>query len=141
MSKVKMTIKNTTVIYAREDDERSSVSVTISEDQHRAILDKIVSEFGEDAAKDASWTPCKDSDSNGLYVKTMTRYPVDFYEGGCESDTISSVNELGTGAVVDIAITIGESHFRRESGFTAYLSAVNIRKFGDVKKRNPFDEE
>lgn len=141
MSKVKMTLKNTTVIYARENDGKSTVSATISEDQHQAIIDKIVTEFGEDAARDAAWTPCKESDVNGLYVKTMTNYPVSFYEDGDESDLILSVDELGKGAVVDIAIAIGESRFRRDKGFTAYLTAVNIRKFGEVENMNPFAED
>ena len=71
-------------------------------------------------------------------MKAQTNYKVDFYEGGIASDTVSSLDELGKGAVVDIFISIGESKFRREKGFTAYLSAVNVHKFGDTEKFNPF---
>lgn len=80
----------------------------------------------------------KKADEAGPYVKTQTNYRVDFYEDGVESDTVSSVDELGKGAVVDLFLSIGESKFRRDKGFTAYLSAVNVHKFGDTEKFNPF---
>ena len=68
----------------------------------------------------------------------QTNYKVDFYEDGVESDTVSRVDEFGKGSVVDLLISIGESKFRRDKGFTAYLSAVNVHKFGDTEKYNPF---
>ena len=138
MSKVKMTIKNATVIYAREQDGKTNLSATITEDQKQAITEKIISVFGADAAADAKWIPAKDSDTNGTYVKTLTSYPVEFYEDGGESDLVSSVDELGKGAVIDLAISIGETRYRRDSGFTAYLTAVNIHKFGVIENKNPF---
>lgn len=140
MSKVKMTIKNCEVIYAGERDGKSNVSVAITEDLEKRITEAIIAEFGDSAA-DAKWTPCKDSDANGRYLKTTTNYPVAFYEDNNGSDIVSSVDELGKGAVVDLAIAIGESRYRRDHGFTAYLSAVNIHKFGEVKKTNPFAED
>lgn len=140
MSKVKMTIKNCEVIYAREQDGKSNVSVTISEDQQKNITEKIIGEFGDSAA-DAKWLPCKESDRSGLYLKTVTNYPVSFYEDANVSDIVSSVDELGKGAVVDVAIAIGESRYRRDRGFTAYLTAVNIHKFGEVENTNPFAED
>lgn len=138
MSKAKMKLNNVTVKYANEDDEKSVLSASITADQQKAIFEKIIEEFGEDAAAEAKWIPAKDSEKNGLYVKAQTNYKVDFYEDGFESDTVSSVNELGKGAVVDLFISIGESKFRRDKGFTAYLSAVNVHKFGDTEKFNPF---
>lgn len=138
MSKLKMSIKNCEVIYAREQDGKSNISVTITEDQKKAITEKITSEFGGDATADAKWIPVKDSDTNGAYLKALTNYPVDFYEDGNESDLVSSVDELGRGAVVDVAVAIGETRYRRDSGFTAYLTAVNIHKFGKVENKNPF---
>lgn len=138
MSKVKMTLKNTEVIYARENDGKSNISVLISEAQKAKITEKIIAEFGTDAAADAKWIPVKDSETNGAYVKALTNYPVEFYEDGNESDMVSSVDELGKGAVVDIAIAIGESRYRRDRGFTAYLTAVNVRKFGKIENANPF---
>lgn len=100
--------------------------------------EKIIEEFGNDAAAEAKWIPVKETDENCIYVKAQTNYKVDFYEDGVESDIVSSVNELGKGAVVDLFISIGESKFRRDKGFTAYLSAVNVHKFGDTEKFNPF---
>lgn len=138
MSKAKMKMNNVTVRYAKEEDGKSVLSASITPDQQKAIFEKIIAEFGEDAAADAKWIPAKETDKAGLYVKAQTNYKVDFYEDGVESDTVSSVNELGTGAVVDLLISIGESKFRRDKGFTAYLSAVNVHKFGDIKKYNPF---
>lgn len=138
MSKAKMKLNNVTVKYAKEEDGKSVLSASISADQQKAIFEKIIEEFGEDAAAEAKWIPAKDSEENGLYVKAQTNYNVDFYEDGIESDTVSSVDELGKGAVVDIFISIGESKFRRDNGFTAYLSAVNVHKFGDIEKYNPF---
>ena len=88
--------------------------------------------------QEAKWIPAKETDEAGLYVKALTNYRVDFYEDGAESDTLASVDELGKGAVVDLFISIGESKFRRDKGFTAYLSAVNVHKFGDTEKFNPF---
>lgn len=73
-------------------------------------------------------------------MKAQTNYRVNFYEDGVESDTVLRVDELGKGAVVDLFISIGESKFRRDKGFTAYLSAVNVHKFGDTEKFNPFLE-
>lgn len=140
MSKAKMKLNNVTVKYANEEDGKSVISVFISADQQKAIFEKIIEEFGEDAAADAKWIPAKETDENDLYVKAQTNYKVDFYEDGVESDTVASVEELGKGAVVDIYISIGESKFRRDKGFTAYLSAVNVHKFGDVEKFNPFME-
>ena len=73
-------------------------------------------------------------------MKTATSYPVSFFENNRESDDVSSVDQIGRDAVVDINISIGETTFRREKGFTAFLSAVNIREFGDTEKYNPFAE-
>lgn len=140
MSKAKMKLNNVTVKYAKEEDGKSVLSAFISADQQKAIFEKIIEEFGEDAAADAKWIPAKETDENDLYVKAQTNYKVDFYEDDVESDTVASVEELGKGAVVDIYISIGESKFRRDKGFTAYLSAVNVHKFGDTEKFNPFME-
>lgn len=138
MSKAKMKLNNVTVKYAREEDGKSVISASITADQQKAIFEKIIEEFGEDSATEAKWIPAKESDESGLYVKAQTNYHIDFYEDGIESDTVSSVDELGKGAVVDLFFSIGESKFRRDKGFTAYLSAVNVHKFGDTEKFNPF---
>ena len=138
MSKAKLRLNNVTVLYAREEDGKSVLTATISDDQQRKIAETIIETFGEDAAAEACWIPAKDSEENGIYVKAQTNYKVDFYEDAVESDSVSSVSELGKGAVVDICISIGESKFRRDKGFTAYLSAVNVHKFGDTEKYNPF---
>ena len=138
MKKAKMKLMNVTVTYAREEDGKSFLSASITADQQKSIFEKMIEEFGEDAAAEAKWIPAKESDESGLYVKTQTSYRVNFYEDGTESDTVSSVEELGKGAVVDLFISIGESKFRRDKGFTAYLSAVNVHKFGDTEKFNPF---
>lgn len=141
MNKVTMKLNNVTVKYAKEEDGISVLSASITVDQQKAIFDKIIEAFGEDAAAEAKWTPAKGTDEYNLYVKVRTNYKVDFYEDGLESDTVSSVDELGKDAVVDLFISIGESKFRRDKGFTAYLSAVNVHKFGDVNKFNPFAQE
>lgn len=138
MKKAKMKLMNVTVKYAREEDGKSVLSASITADQQKSIFEKMIEEFGEDAAAEAKWIPVKESDESGLYVKAQTSYRVNFYEDGIESDTVSRVDELGKGAVVDLFISIGESKFRREKGFTAYLSAVNVHKFGDTEKFNPF---
>lgn len=138
MRKAKMNLNNVTVKYAREEDGRSVLAALITADQQKAIFEKIIEEFGEDAAAEAKWIPAKESDESGLYVKAQTNYRVAFYEDGIESDTVSSVGELGKGAVVDLFLSIGESKFRRDKGFTAYLSAVNVHKFGELEKFNPF---
>ena len=138
MAKSKMKLNNVTVYYAKENDGKSVLSASITADQQKAIFEKIIEEFGDDAAADAKWIPAKENEELGLYVKAQTNYRVDFYEDGIESDTVSSVDELGKGAVVDILISIGESKFRRDKGFTAYLSAVNVHKFGNTEKYNPF---
>lgn len=138
MSKAKMKLNNVTVKYAKEEDGKSVLSASITADQQKAIYEKIIEEFGNDAAAEAKWIPAKETDENCIYVKTQTNYKVDFYEEGVESDIVSSVDELGKGAVVDLFISIGESKFRRDKGFTAYLSAVNVHKFGDTEKFNPF---
>lgn len=138
MSKAKMKLNNVTVKYAKKEDGKSVLSALITEEQQKAIFEKIIEDFGEEAAAEAKWIPAKESDESGLYVKAQTSYSVDFYEDGIESDTVSSVDELGKGAVVDLFLSIGESKFRRDKGFTAYLSAVNVHKFGDTEKFNPF---
>lgn len=138
MSKAKMKLNNVTVKYAKKEDGKSVLSASITADQQKDIFEKIIEEFGEDAAAEAKWIPAKENDGSGLYVKVQTSYRVDFYEDGIESDTVSSVDELGKGAVVDLFFSIGESKFRRDKGFTAYLSAVNVHKFGDTEKYNPF---
>lgn len=139
MSKAKMRLNNVTVKYAKEEDGKSVLSAFISADQQKDIFEKIIEEFGEDAAAEAKWIPAKETDE-AVLVKAQTNYKVSFYEDSLESDTVSSVDELGKGAVVDLFISIGESKFRREKGFTAYLSAVNVHKFGDTEKFNPFME-
>lgn len=138
MSKAKMKLNNVTVKYAKEEDGKSVLSALITEDQQKAIFEKIIEEFGEDAAAEAKWIPAKENTESGLYVKATTNYRVAFYEDGIESNTVSSVDELGKGAVIDLFLSIGESKFRREKGFTAYLSAVNVHKFGELEKFNPF---
>lgn len=138
MNKAKIKLMNVTVKYAKEEDEKSVLSASITADQQKAIFEKIIEDFGEDAAAEAKWIPAKETDESGLYVKAQTKYKVDFFEDGVESDTVSSVDELGKGAIVDLFISIGESKFRRDKGFTAYLSAVNVHKFGDTEKFNPF---
>ena len=138
MSKVKMNLNNVTVIFAKEEDKKSTVSVAITEEQRASIMEKIVSEFGAEALDNAGWTPVKESEKNGLYVKATTNYPVSFFENNRESDDVSSVDQIGREAVVSINISIGETKFRREKGFTAFLSAVNIREFGDTERYNPF---
>lgn len=138
MSKAKMQLNNVTVKYAKEEDVKSVLTAYISADQQKAIFEKIIEEFGEDAVAEAKWIPAKETTEGDLYVKAQTNYRVDFYEDGVESETVSSVNELGKGAVVDLFISIGESKFRSEKGFTAYLSAVNVHKVGDTEKFNPF---
>lgn len=138
MSKAKMKLYNVTVKYAREEDGKSVLSANISADQQKAIFEKIIEEFGEDAAAEAKWIPAKENADGELYVKASTNYRVAFYEDCVESDTVTSVDELGNGAVVDLFLSIGESKFRRDKGFTAYLSAVNVHKFGEAEKYNPF---
>ena len=137
MSKAKMKLNNVTVKYAKKEDGKSVLSASITADQQKAILEKIIEEFGEDAAAEAKWIPAKETEA-GLYVKAQTNYSVAFYEDGIESDTVSSVDELGKGAVVDLFLSIGESKFSRDKGFTAFLSAVNVHKFGELAKFNPF---
>lgn len=137
MKKAKMKLMNVTVKYAKEEDGKSVLSASITADQQKEIFEKINEEFGEDAAAEANWIPAKESES-GIYVKALTSYRVAFFEDGFESDTVSSVDELGKGAVVDLFLSIGESKFRRDKGFTAYLSAVNVHKFGELEKFNPF---
>lgn len=138
MSKAKMKLMNVTVKYAREEDGKSVLTASITADQQKSIFEKMIEKFGEDAVAEAKWSPVKESDESGLYVKAQTNYRVDFYEDGVESDTISSVDELGKGAVVDLFLSIGESKYSRDKGFTAYLSAVNVHKFGELVKFNPF---
>ena len=138
MNKAKMKLNNVTVKYAKEEHGKSVISASIKADQQKAIFEKIIEEFGEDSAAEAKWIPAKETAEAGLYVKVQTNYSVDFYEDGVESDIVSSVDELGKGAIVDLFISIGESKFRRDKGFTAYLSAVNVHKFGDTEKFNPF---
>lgn len=138
MSKAKMKLNNVTVKYAKEEDGKNVLSASITEDQQKAIFEKIIEEFGDDAAAEAKWIPAKETDEGELYVKAKTNYKVDFYEDAIESDSVTCVDELGKGAVVDLFISIGESKFRRDKGFTAYLSAVNVHKFGDTEKYNPF---
>lgn len=138
MSKAKMKLNSVIVNYAKEENGKSVLSASISADQQKAISEKIIEEFGEDAAAEAKWIPAKETTEGDLYVKAQTNYRVDFYEDGVESDTVSSVDELGKGAVVDLFISIGESKFRRDKGFTAYLTSVNVHKFGDTEKFNPF---
>lgn len=140
MSKAKMNLNNVTVKYANKEDGKSVLSASITADQQKAIFEKIIEEFGEDAAAEAKWIPAKETAESELYVKTLTNYKVDFYKDGVEIDTVSSVEELGNGAVVDLFISIGESKFRRDKGFTAYLVAVNVHEFGDTEKFNPFME-
>lgn len=140
MSKAKMKLNNITVKHAKEEDGKSVLSALITVDQQKAIFEKIIEEFGDDAAAEAKWIPAKESAESELYVKTQTNYKVAFYEDGLESDTVSSVDELGKGAVIDIFISIGESKFRRDKGFTAYLNAVNVHKFGELEKFNPFEQ-
>ena len=140
MGKAKMRLNNVTVKYAKEENGKSVLSASISASQKNDIFEKIIEEFGEDAAEEAKWIPAKETDENGLYVKAQSNYKVNFYEDSVESDIVSSVNELGKGAVVDLFISIGESKFRRDKGFTAYLSSVNVHKFGDTEKFNPFVE-
>lgn len=140
MSKAKTRLNYVTVKYAKEEDGKSVLSASISADQQKAIFEKIIKEFGEDAAAEAKWIPAKETAESELYVKTQTNYKVDFYKDGVKIDTVSSVEELGKGAVVDLFISIGESTFRRDKGFTAYLAAVNVHEFGDTKKFNPFME-
>lgn len=140
MSKAKTRLNYVTVKYAKEEDGKSVLSASISADQQKAIFEKIIKEFGEDAAAEAKWIPAKETAESELYVKTQTNYKVDFYKDGVKIDTVSSVEELGKGAVVDLFISIGESTFRRDKGFTAYLIAVNVHEFGDTKKFNPFME-
>ena len=138
MNKAKMKLMNVTVKYAKEEDGKSVLSASITAEQQKAIFEKIIEEFGEDAAAEAKWIPAKETAEAGLYVKVQTNYSVDFYEDGVESDIVDSVAALGKGAVVDLFISIGESKFRRDKGFTAYLSAVNVHKFGNTVKFNPF---
>lgn len=140
MSKAKTRLNYVTVKYAKEEDGKSVLSASISADQQKDIFEKIIKEFGEDAAAEAKWIPAKETAESELYVKTQTNYKVDFYKDGVEIDTVSSVEELGKGAVVDLFISIGESTFRRDKGFTAYLVAVNVHEFGDTEKFNPFME-
>lgn len=140
MSKAKTRLNYVTVTYAKEEDGKSVLSASISADQQKAIFEKIIGEFGEDAVAEAKWIPAKETDKAGRYVKAQTNYKVDFYKDGVKTDTVSSVEELGKGAEVDLYISIGESKFRSDKGFTAYLSAVNIHKFGDTEKFNPFME-
>lgn len=138
MSKAKMKLNNVTVKYAKEEDGKSVLTALITADQQKSIFEKIIEEFGEDAVAEATWIPAKESAESGLYVKAQTNYRVAFYEDGVESDTVSSVDELGKGAVVDLFFSIGESKYSRDKGFTAYLSAVNVHKFGELAKFNPF---
>lgn len=137
MSKAIMKLNNVTVKYAKKEDGKSVLSASITADQQKAIFEKIIEEFGEDAAAEAKWIPAKETEA-GLYVKAQTNYSVAFYEDGIESDTVSSVDELGKGAVVDLFLSIGKSNFGRDTGFTAFLSAVNVHKFGELAKFNPF---
>lgn len=138
MSKAKMKLNNVTVKYAKEEDGKSVLTALITADQQKSIFEKIIEEFGEDAAAEAKWIPAKERAESGLYVKAQTNYRVAFYEDGVESGTVSSVDELGKGAVVDLFLSIGESKYSRDKGFTAYLSAVNVHKFGELAKFNPF---
>ena len=57
MSKAKMKLNNVTVKYAKEEDGKSVLSGSISDDQRKSIFEKIIEEFGEDAAADAKCRP------------------------------------------------------------------------------------
>ena len=140
MSKAKMKLNNVTVKYAKEEDGKSVLSASISADQQKDIFEKIIERVWRGCRRRSKMDSCKRNRRRWTYVKAQTNYKVAFYEDSVESDTVSSVDELGKGAVVDLFISIGESKFRRDKGFTAYLSAVNVHKFGDTEKFNPFLE-
>ena len=59
MNKAKMKLMNVTVKYAKEEDGKSVLSASITADQQEAIFEKIIEEFGEDAAAESKWIPAK----------------------------------------------------------------------------------
>lgn len=124
-----------TVKYAGVEDGKATLTLALTPEQEKA-LDLVYEEVDTEGCIS---TPTKVSKDNDLYLKAISRYSVEIYENGKDSDSIS-LGDIGAGAEVVANVSIGISRYRGRAFLVAYLNSVNIIKMVWKKPFNPYED-
>lgn len=112
-------------------EENNVVTILINEKQ-KSVLEGIMGDtFGYET------TPIKiDSEKDEILFKCHSKFDVNIYENGTESDLTYS--EIGAGSKVCLAVAIKDTQYKRKSHASAYLKYINVKTLVPYVKYNPF---
>ena len=122
------------VKYAGIEDGKATLTLSLTPEQESA-LDRVYEEVDTEGCAS---TPTKVDREGKLYLKAVSRYSVEIYENGKDSDSIS-LADIGPGSEVVANVSIGVSRYKGRAFLVAYLNAVNIIDMVWKKPFNPFE--
>lgn len=131
---------NGTVLFASNEDNKSTITIKLTEEQAVKINEAI--EYSDVKHK---YSPVKVGESGkyeGIpYFKASSNFPVKAYdEKGNEVDGFE-IGTLGEGSEVEIAVACKENTYRGKTGIVARLSSIKIHKFVEFVPYNAFEDE
>ncbi len=129
-------LKLSTVIekhYYSEDDDRHTFLLRLEGKQTDKIED-IIAESNMSFSGDSY--PVKESDC-GVVLKTSTKYvfPIKGLPSGY------SIDDIGTGTELFAYVSLKEGQYGRKKYVSAYITAMDIRRFVEKEETTPFEDE
>lgn len=119
--------------YYTEEDDRHIFLFRISEDVANKI-ENIISEAGMTFSGDSY--PVKETDGTP-FLKATSKYvfPIKGLPSGY------SVDDIGTGTEAVVYLNMKEGQYGRKKYVSAYISALDIRRFCEKESVTPFEDE
>ena len=132
----KAKLKLSTVIekhYYSEDDERHTFLLRLEGKQADKIED-VIAESNMSFSGDSY--PVKELDGEPV-LKTSSKY--NFPIKGIPSGY--SIDDIGTGTELFVYVTLKEGQYGRKKYVSAYIAAMDIRRFVEKEETTPFEDE
>lgn len=119
--------------YYTEEDDRHVFLFRISEDVAKKI-ENIISEAGMTFSGDSY--PVKETD-DAPFLKASSKYvfPIKGLPSGY------TVDDIGTGTEAVVYLNMKEGQYGRKKYVSAYVSALDIRRFCEKESVTPFEDE
>ena len=124
-----------TVKYIGVEDGKTTLTLALTPDQEKA-MDLLYEEVDTEGCTS---TPTKVDKDGSRYFKATTRFSIEVYENGEESDSIS-ISDIGAGSKVIANVSIGISKYRGRAFLVAYLNSVNVIDMVWKKTFNPYED-
>lgn len=117
------------------NEEKNTVTLTLSDERAKELIEKLEL----DNQKYES-IPVKENEEGELFLKASSKYPVNIYDNGAETEDIA-LDDIGEGSDVTIFVGIDITTYKRKQYQVAYLKSVNVISLVESERFNPFYKE